>query len=293
MSVIVGMMKKEQTLNARVVIVLTSILFTACSSLTHNANYRVLAEHNLPRTVTETSGLYCPENGFAYTVNDSGNKASIYKIDNLGHVVDERSTELNNIDWEALTGDKTYFYIGDIGNNNGKRESVKIHKMVKGGLDEKVNTLSIHYANNQIKNNAYLNHDFDAEALVSMDEHLFLFSKSWQSANLLIYRLDKATPKQSVIPVANIDNLPGMITGADYDHQHARFILVGYQLKSLGRFYPFITILDKQLNLVRSFELEGYKQIEGLCVTPSGDVWLTQEGSFLFTNKMIQLKIVE
>jgi streptogramin lyase len=61
----------------------------------------------------------------------------------------------------------------------------------------------------------------------------------------------------------------------------------------MGSFYPFIAILNKDLTLNKFFELPGYGQVEGICVTPNGEVWFTQEGSFFSNHKMVKLKIAK
>jgi hypothetical protein len=194
-------------------------------------------------------------------------------------------------DWEALTGDKTHFYIGDVGNNNGKRKVVQIHALPKQTSAAAVTTSKISYVNNSVKKNENLNHDFDAEALINQDDNLFLFSKSWNTGTLFIYKLSKDLPKQSIAPISSIDGLPGMITGGDYDKKNKRFVLVGYELKGLGIFYPFITILDEQLNLIKNIDISDFQQVEGVCVTPNGDIWFTQEGGFFSSQKLVKLRV--
>ncbi|MFQ3189768.1 MAG: hypothetical protein ACI936_000893 [Paraglaciecola sp.] len=72
-------------LELRLVLFIAINLLVECGSLaTSHPNYIVLEENNLPDELKETSGLYCPEIGSAYTVNDSGNKPIIYTIDAFG-----------------------------------------------------------------------------------------------------------------------------------------------------------------------------------------------------------------
>jgi hypothetical protein len=142
-----------------------------------------------------------------------------------------------------------------------------------------------------VKNNGYLNHDYDAETLINLDDSLFLFSKSWNTGNLFIYQLDKVEPKQFVDPVSEIKGLSGVITGGDFDSTNNRFILVGYELNMLGSVYPFITILNRDLTFYKTFNLSGYGQVEGVCVTQNGEIWFTQEDSFFSNHKIVKMKI--
>jgi hypothetical protein len=279
------------------VILIVGVIFLAASTsiVTDTPHYIVLGEYKLSDELKETSGLYCPESGSAFTVNDSGNKPIIYNIDNTGRIIGKKVVSTKNIDWEALTGDGQYFYIGDVGNNNGKRKFVQIHAVPKqdNKSENIVTTYKLSYINNSVKNNKYLNHDFDAETLINWHDSLLLFSKSWNTGTLLIYQLNKNQPEQFVEHITEIKELPGIITGGDFDSKRNRFILVGYKLSRMGDFSPFIVILNKDLTFYKFFELQGYGQVEGVCVTPDDEVWFTQESSFFSYHKLVKLKVVK
>ncbi|MFT4808138.1 MAG: hypothetical protein ACI9LX_001464 [Paraglaciecola sp.] len=287
-------------------ILLVSInLLVACGSFaSSNPNYVVLEENDLVNELKETSGLYCPQIGSAFTINDSGNKSIIFKIDSSGQIINKKLVSAKNKDWEAITGDSQYFYIGDVGNNNGKRKFVQIHIVPKLFLKKLTpkkgsesttydTSLSLFYINNSINKNEYLNHDYDAETLINLDDSLFLFSKSWNSGTLFIYQLNKIEATQYVEPVSEIMGLPGVITGGDFDRKNNQFILVGYKLNGMGGFSPFMAILNRNFSLQKSFALSGYGQVEGMCVAPNGEVWFTQESSFFSDHKMVKLKLTK
>jgi hypothetical protein len=287
-------------------ILLVSInLLVACGSFaSSNPNYVVLEENDLVNELKETSGLYCPQIGSAFTINDSGNKSIIFKIDSSGQIINKKLVSAKNKDWEAITGDSQYFYIGDVGNNNGKRKFVQIHIVPKLFLKKLTpkkgsesttydTSLSLFYINNSINKNEYLNHDYDAETLINLDDSLFLFSKSWNSGTLFIYQLNKIEATQYIEPVSEIMGLPGVITGGDFDRKNNQFILVGYKLNGMGGFSPFMAILNRNFSLQKSFALSGYGQVEGMCVAPNGEVWFTQESSFFSDHKMVKLKLTK
>ena len=102
-------------------------------------HYIVLEEINLPDELKETSALYWPELGSAFTLNDSGNKTIIYNIDASGQIINKRRIVAKNTDWEVLTGDSQHFYIGDVGNNNGKRKFIQNHIVPKQDSNSKTN----------------------------------------------------------------------------------------------------------------------------------------------------------
>ena len=192
---------------------------------------------------------------------------------------------------EAITADETHFYVADIGNNGGKRESITVYKYSKSREPQTaVTAMEVVYKDNQAGDNQYLNHDFDAEALVAKGEHLVLFSKSWKTQDLHIYLLDKTQLQQNVVAKATVENLPGIITGADFDKSNKRYVLVGYRRGKLGLSEPFIAMLSSDFELQQWHELKGFAQVEGVCVHPSGEVWFTQEASFFGDNKLVKIR---
>lgn len=283
----------------RFILLISINLLVACGSFAaSNPNYVVLEENVLANELKETSGLYCPQIGSAFTINDSGNKPIIFKIDSSGQIIDKKLVSAKNTDWEAITGDSQYFYIGDVGNNKGERKFVQIHivpKKVTPKKDSESKTndtsLNLFYINNSINKNEYLNHDYDAETLINLDDSLFLFSKSWNSGTLFIYQLNKIEATQYIEPVSEIMGLPGVITGGDFDRKNNQFILVGYKLNGMGGFSPFMAIINRNFSLHKSFVLSGYGQVEGVCVAPNGEVWFTQESSFFSDHKIVKLKL--
>ena len=80
----------------------------------------------LPSVLHESSGL-CFTDGNLWSFGDSGNPNSIYKIDTSTGVILQTVTIQNypNIDWEDISADSTFMYIGDFGNNNGNRTNLK------------------------------------------------------------------------------------------------------------------------------------------------------------------------
>ena len=87
--------------------------------------------------ITESSGIassLCQE-GVFWTHNDSGNDAFIFAINLKGNRLGTwRVTGARNEDWEDIATYKDgtgtcYLYIGDIGNNQGKRPDPRIYRV--------------------------------------------------------------------------------------------------------------------------------------------------------------------
>lgn len=271
-----------------VVICFTVGCTTTGLSAPANKNVRIIEQISLASTIEETSGLFCTAKG-ALTINDSGNEAKIYRIAANGKITSTEDVAAENNDWEAITADKDYYYIGDIGNNRGKREDLQILKVSRFN-HALVSTIPVKYqANNPASNSAY-DHDYDGEALVAKDGHVMLFSKSWKSQLLHVYRISKEGGNEQLVPIKSIEGLPGLVTGADWSASLNSYLLVGYSVKTFGGFESFFAMLDPDFNITFTEPL-ALGQVEGVCAHISGDIWVSQEGSGNNPAKLIKLKL--
>src|SRR5690554_3360487 len=84
----------------------------------------------LPKELLESSALVKYKCNFI-TLNDSGNEPELYVFNKKGEITHICFIKnVKNIDWEALAYDgQEYLYIGDIGNNENKRQDLAIHKV--------------------------------------------------------------------------------------------------------------------------------------------------------------------
>lgn len=265
----------------------------ACSTTTTTTSNKleVLSEHGLAAELGETSGLFCAQ-GQQYTIADSGNSPTLFIMDRDGAVIEGVDIPVKNHDWESITADKEYFYIGDFGNNAGKRQNLAIHKINRLNYNEE-QQIEFSYDGYDPRKNELYAHDYDAEAMVAMDDKLVLFSKSWLTNRLKVYHVDKTKTEQLLTPVTEVTGLPGVITGADWDSVHQRFLVVGYDTNAFGITDPFIATLSEDYQLQNTYTLEGYGQVEGLCVMSQNEIWLTQENSPFSMAKLIKLKLKE
>ena len=113
----------------RIIIITSFILstFNAISQITD-----IEEKFDLPIILNESSGAIF-FNDKLIIHNDSGNENKLYELDTNSRVITRTVTVTNatNVDWEDITQDNTSIYIGDIGNNNGDRNDLKIYKINK------------------------------------------------------------------------------------------------------------------------------------------------------------------
>lgn len=250
-------------------------------------NFHIYDPYNrffTPPETPETSGLICFK-GKLWTHNDSGNIPAIYAIDTVSGQLTQTITIQGavNKDWEDITQDDHYIYIGDFGNNFGDRRDLAIYIIKKSDIPASGNAtvrsdkITFKYADQATYKALDHYNDFDCEALVSCDGSLYLFSKNWISNKTRIYRMPAVPGNYTIEPVGEFDTY-GIITGADY---------IPGQLALIGKrgIFPFIWLFH-----TRSPENISVKngtridlpfrygaQMEGIAFTDSLTIWISSE----------------
>jgi hypothetical protein len=192
----------------------------------------VVEKFDLPSQVLETSGLLFL-NGKLITHNDSGDNANLYEIDTItGNITRTISvTNATNIDWEDITQDDTYIYIGDIGNNNGTRTDLKIYRILKSDFSSNTSitfeSITFSYEDQTDFTSKPLNTNFDAEAISSYKDKLVIFTKNWVDNTVNAYTIPKTIGTHSAKKVSSY-NSNGLITGSAYNALDDSFLLSGY-----------------------------------------------------------------
>jgi len=267
--------------NRIVVLILVGPVFmlSGCASFYSTTSAELVLDDPiwLENELNETSGLYCEADAML-TLNDSGNDAEVFHLGYEGSLISTEKLALDNLDWEAISASDSYWYIADVGNNKGKRKQLSIYKVKRDALND-VTQLDLTYEGNSPERNMPYAHDFDAEAMVMADNKLLLFSKSWRTGVSRVYEVNESNPSQMLEPVAFIEGLPGVITGADYDKSRHVYVVVGYRSDPFGNFAAFIAQLTRAFEPINIWPLPTYKQVEGVCVDKQGKYWFTEEAT--------------
>ncbi len=186
--------------------------------------------------VKEASGLqFIGERLFA--INDGGNAAEIYEIDQRqGHMIRRiRVSNATNIDWEDLASDGQYLYIGDFGNNLGSRRDLRVLRIPLSEIEFK-NDLEaevIHFTYDRQTAFGSADHRFDCEAMVYHGGQLLLFTKPTNAQGSDVYVLNP-TPGTQVAGYAGTFETAGWITGADLTGNGKNLVLSGYEKAGLA-----------------------------------------------------------
>lgn len=176
----------------------TSLFLILLCSFSLQAQIENITEkYNLPDAVSETSGLLF-FNGKLITHNDSGDAANLYELDTItGNVARTINiTNATNVDWEDITQDNTYIYIGDFGNNsNGNRQDLKIYRVLKSDYLNNTSitseTITFSYEDQTDFTSQPNNTNFDAEAISIYKNQLVIFTKNWKDNTVNAYTIPK------------------------------------------------------------------------------------------------------
>ncbi len=193
--------------------------------------------------VVETSGLIIWDDKI-WTHNDSDDN-SLYAIDPLnGSLIKSYQMEgLQNTDWEEISQDDNYIYIGDTGNNrNGNRTDLKILRIDKNSIlagDPQADTICFSYSGqSDLSPTGANNTDFDCEAFIVSSDSIYLFTKQWKSFKTAVYSIPK-TPGSYTARFVEEYDIQGMITGSVFLETKKLVVLCGYD----NTLQPFLWLL--------------------------------------------------
>lgn len=240
----------------------------------------------LSDSLRETSGLTFFKDQL-YTINDGGNPNIIYEIDkNSGKILKKIQTNFPNKDWEAITTDGENLYIGDFGNNAGNRRDLTIYSIDN---QQEINVIKFSYQNQKDFSVNYLNHDFDAEAMVFINNKIHLFTKEWSAKKVSHYIINPKLSENQSVTKSESFNTGFVVTDAAYYEN--KLYVIGYTKKA--KTYLMIFGQNNE-GLFFSNPTKKYRlgsaltvgQIEGIAVNADG-IYISNEGfsQFIFRAK--------
>lgn len=172
-------------------------------------------------SINEASGIVASRknDGVLWTHNDSGNSAKVYAISSTGETLGEWTIAgAQNRDWEDIAigpgpvEGETYLYVGDIGDNQALRPSLKIYRFPEPTLSgdglisstiEEVETITLRYPDGAR----------DAETLLvdPLTRDIYIVSK--RDAFARIYRLAYPQTTGEAVTAEKLGEWPREIGG--------------------------------------------------------------------------------
>lgn len=258
--------------------------------------------HSLPTKVKESSGIIVLNNT-VWTHNDSGDYPQLYDV-SLETGETSKMVRLKNADakdWEDIAADDNFVYVGDFGNNGGRRQDLAIYKIPKHELkegQENIGSVKLNYTYPDRTNfkPAKYQHNFDCEALISDGDSLFIFSKNHLDKHTRLYSLSKTASNQIAQLKQRFDT-KGTVTGGGIDTKNNILALVGYYFDTEGGGYaPFVWFFwdypnhDYFSGKSRRVNLPVLAQVEGICYWKEDKFLISSEKTSFLSGKLMVIE---
>jgi len=251
------------------------IFLFLCSSYSQ----KLTKDISLSKKIDETSGLEIVDCQFI-THNDSGGDPKLYYLDKEGKIVFERTLYgLKNNDWEDITKDDQFIYVANMGNNFDTRKNLSIVKTPIDTSSNKAELIEFSYPEQVKFTTAYSQSQYDAEALITIDDYLIILTKNKLKKITEIYALPKIPGKYEAKKIGSL-NTKSIITGGDYDQKTKLLALTG--TLTFNEYY-ILKIENFDLERKKDYKIDmfeipiGKTQVEAIKIIDSNIFWITSE----------------
>ena len=249
---------------------------------------RLLARISDPR-IKESSGIVASRryNNVYWTHNDGGGpkKQVLYAIDRKGKTrafFPVIGVTLH--DWEDLAIDSTgHLYIGDIGNNDSKRDALAVYEIKEPNPQAGAERISP----KRVWNLRFPRAPFDCESLFVWKDDGYVVSKVFNNARAQIFRFPlKETNRPLTLELVATTKIESPVTGADIS---ADGTLLGLVAKNGA----YVFRIDGDVTRVSNANPHRTKlkneHIEGCCFVPEGLLATAESREiYLFTDDPFQ-----
>ncbi len=218
------------------------------------ATLNVTSSTTLPVQMKGTSGLIWMNNKLWTQNNFSDINLYSFEPAQTTSFQSMQASGTINVDWEEMTQDEQYLYIGDFGNNvNGNRTNLQILRIQKSSMTQSalvIDTIRFSYATQTNFSPTGANKtNYDCEAFIVSKDSIYLFTKEWLTNKTSIYHLPKTKGTHSATFISSFD-VQGLITGASFLESKRLLVLCGYS----STLQPFVYLL---------YDYPGYRFFEG------------------------------
>ena len=244
--------------------------------------------------INESSGMGASRRypGLFWTHNDSGDGARLFLISREGKTVTTVHLKgANSVDWEdmAVAGDKekSWVYIGDIGDNLEVRDFVSIYRFREPEINLQAPPEQLTIEPEKM-NLLYPDKPHNAETLMAdLDEKLLIVTKSLEET--LIFQTPeswKAGGKQKLEKLGKITLPDGFrraqTTGGDISHDGTRLVVMTYAQMHEWQLPGWLKTGGAQWRQIinaqpRTWDLPKAKQMEAVCYGSEKNLYSTSE----------------
>ncbi|MGY5353762.1 hypothetical protein [Wenyingzhuangia sp. IMCC45467] len=247
-------------------------------------SFEISKKIKLSKEINETSGVIY-FNKRILTFNDSGGKPELYVLSSSSGKIKNtiKITNATNEDWESISQDENFVYIGDTGNNRGSRKDLVIYKIDKKNLlnKKKVKAEKIYFSYEDQKSFEAANHanNFDCESITVYKNQLLIFTKNWLDFKTNIYTIPlvkgsyiakkiNSIPLDCLLTSVDYNPINNKLVGTAYDTNYKSYLIVinPFELKNV------------HFNKIALTSELGYaNQIEGIAWKNNQQVFVTRE----------------
>lgn len=181
-------------------------------------------------------------------------------------------------------------WIADIGNNENRRTDLQFHGYYRGEW--------LHYPFAYEDQQEFPPQErliYDAEAVVSTGDSLFIFTKNRTlpfNGRLHLYAISLVSPRSTAVLLDSIDlggwiREDNWITGADLSPDGKTLALLSSRKVVLFTGFPGKRFFDGKHKTIAL----GFSQKEALCWVKNNTLWITDERSFGLGGKLYELRM--
>lgn len=255
------------------------ILFYLFSFSAYSQKSIILSEE-----LKEISGIQYINDTLIAAHNDGGNGPMLYFLNpNTGSILKRVVVkDVKNTDWEDITLDGKYLYIGNFGNNENKRKNLSIIRvswkdaLIKDTINSEFMTFEFGDQKAFPPENKALN--FDTECVVFADGFLWLFTKNRTDpfdgvSNVYRVKFQENThailKKESSIKIGSKGWMFDSVTGGDFAFGY-------FYLTTYNRVLKYL-FSEGKFTLVKQYKYNEYNQKEAITVIKDDQIYVANE----------------
>jgi hypothetical protein len=268
---------------------LAGIIFFQATSFSQKRNsFKLVSE------LKEISGLESINDTLLIAHNDGGNEPLLYLLNLKGEIQKTcLISNAKNTDWEDLTIDNQgNLYIADIGNNLNKRKKVRILKVAIDSVLHSSSVIATIYPFSYPDQTEFpppnKNLHYDAESLSFYNDSLWIFTKCRSvpfDGRSKIYSIHPKdlndgnwNMKGEIIPGVKSWKYDSFTASTVYKDT---FYLITYN-KLLT-----VTRKSNDFEIIKNNQFFRFNQRESIAITPSGKIFIANEGHWLLGKQRI------
>ncbi|MBU3821085.1 hypothetical protein KO566_03355 [Flavobacteriaceae bacterium XHP0103] len=243
-----------------------SFLFLSCNT----GNLTMIGD--MANSLKEVSAAETiPNSNLIWVIEDAGNQNNLYGLNHNGDIIkDIDISNAKNEDWEDLTSDSEgNIYIGDFGNNNGKRDTFIIYKISNPA--SKTNSTTAEIIAFTLPKKAAKK---DFESFFLFNNHFYLFSK--ESKKFLVLKVPNQTGIHSaeIVTDFNLSGKDNKITSADISNDGKTVILLNHD-----KLWKLTDFESDQFfeGTIEALPFGHNSQKEGICFVNNNSALITDE----------------